>query len=104
MENKYILVKLDYNWADEFDVKSLWVTTQDEYNAFLDKLSNFDINDSCEIYFGTNECISFESYDELYNSLSERHVSKEFYDEFIKVVGSSEFGLISIRNILENFE
>lgn len=104
MENKYILVKLAHSWADEFNVEALWVTTQDEYNAFLDKLVTLDINDSVEIYFGTNEWVSFESYDELYNLLSERLVSKEFYDEFIKVVGSSEFGLISIRNILENFE
>lgn len=104
MENKYILVKLDYSWADEFYVNALWVTTQDEYNAFLDKLETLDINDSVEIYFGTNEWISFYSYESLYESLSETNISKEFHDEFIKSVGSSEFGLVSIPSLVEYFE
>ena len=54
-----ILVKLNYCWADEFDVDSLWMTTEEEYKEFLDELQDCVISDEKEIYFGTNEFVSF---------------------------------------------
>ena len=99
MEKK-LLVKLNYCWADEFDVEALWMTTEKEYNKFIDQLDKCIINDGTEIYFGTNEYISFESTEELKESLSIQEVSDSFYDEFIYRIGK-EYGLISISEILE---
>ena len=59
----YLLVKLDMNWADEFDVNAFWVTTQNRYDQFLRTIIEYDFSDNDEIYFGTNEWISFSSTD-----------------------------------------
>lgn len=99
MERK-VLVKLNYCWADEFDVEALWMTTEKEYNEYIEKLDKCIIDDSIEIYFGTNEYISFGSTEELKESLSIREVSDSFYNEFIYNIGE-EYGLISISEILE---
>lgn len=30
---EYILVKMECNWADEFDIKCLWATTISEFDS-----------------------------------------------------------------------
>lgn len=97
-----ILVKLDYCWADEFDVNSLWITTIDDYHEFLETIATLDISEYTEIYFGTNEYISFYSYDELVDSLDFEPISDEFYNEFMENIGET-YGLISIPDLLEDF-
>ena len=57
--DKYLLIKYNGDWADEFDVDLLWVTTEEEFEQWKNELSTKDIDESVEIYFGTNEFISF---------------------------------------------
>ena len=99
---KYILVTLDSNYSDEFDGPSLWVTTQENYDKFLEKLKIKEINQDTEIYFGTNEYRIFDSLASLQEALSIKDISKEFYDGFCKYIGK-EFGMISIVDILDHY-
>lgn len=99
---KKILVKMDYCWSDEFDVKSLWVTTKEEFDKFKDELLKLDINEDVEIYFGTNEFVSFYSAEDIINSLIVTEISEDFYNEFIKNIGEN-YGLIEIPYLLEHY-
>jgi hypothetical protein len=96
----YLLIKLTMNWADEFDVDSFWVTTQARYDRFVKTIINFEFNDDDEIYFGTNECISFSSTNELLSSLKVTSITKEFYDQLISHFGE-EYGLVYLTSIEE---
>jgi hypothetical protein len=99
----YILIKLAMNWADEFDVDSFWVTTQARYDRFLKTVINFEFNDDDEIYFGTNEFVSFSSTDKLLSSLKVTPITKEFHDQLIAHFGE-EYGLIYLTRIEEYAE
>jgi hypothetical protein len=99
-----VLVNLDYCYADEFNVNGLWVTTLEAYENFLDELEDCEINDDTEIYFGTNEFIIFESYEDITDSLVAKLVSDEFYNDFIKYIGSDTYGIINIPELIERFK
>lgn len=100
--SKYVLVKLNDNWEHEFEIEALWATTQDEYNTFKKQLSRVEMKDK-EIYFGTNEFVSFSSTEDFFNSLEIFAITKEFYNTFINIIGET-FGLISIPDLLEHFD
>lgn len=65
--NKYLLIKLVVDWADEFDTYSLWITTEKRWNKFLNKLKESGFV-SC--YFGTNEKLEFDSVDSFLQYVS----------------------------------
>jgi hypothetical protein len=90
--NNYLLIKLYFNYADEFDVESFWVTTQEVYNAFLKDLENYDLSENDELYFGTNEFISFESVEFLLNSLEITPITEEFFNQLLYNFGD-DYGL-----------
>lgn len=96
----YLLVKLDMNWADEFDVNAFWVTTQNRYDQFLRTIIEYDFSDNDEIYFGTNEYISFSSTNKLLNSLKVTPITEEFYSQLLAHFGE-EYGLIDLTRLLE---
>ena len=96
----YLLVKLDMNWADEFDVNAFWVTTQNRYDQFLRTITEYDFSND-EFYFGTNEWISFDSTNEVIRSLQVIPITKEFYDQLITHFGE-EYGLLPITRIEEH--
>ena len=87
---KYLLVKLNANYADEFDVDSMWVTTEEDHIALLADLKEHEdnIHDGNEIYFGTNEAIYFDNYEELMHSLDVVEITPEFYNDFLTFVGN----------------
>lgn len=99
----YLLIKLAMNWADEFDVDSFWVTTQARYDRFLKTVINYEFTDDNEIYFGTNEFVSFGSTDELLSSLKVTPITKEFHDQLIAHFGE-EYGLVYLTHIEEYAE
>lgn len=97
----YVLVNLDTNWADEFNVNCMWLTTSEKYEEFISKLESLEIDNEIEIYFGTNEAISFYGIDDIINSIKISPISDEFYNEFLKIFGTNVYGLIDIPCILE---
>lgn len=101
--NNYILVKLDYCWADEFDVKTFWVTTEESFNDFKALLVKYPLSWDDEFYYGTNEGVNFESSEALLNALDVELISEQYYDSLINSFGES-YGLIHIPNIIEFIE
>jgi hypothetical protein len=101
MSNK-ILVTLNYSWADEFDIPAMWITSVEEFKKFKKELSELDISEYNEIYFGTNEYVSFSSYSDIINNLIVTNITEQFYEEFLETVGES-FGLISIPDLLDSY-
>lgn len=99
---EYILVKMECNWADEFDIKCLWATTISEFDSWKADLLKRDISDYEEIYYGTNEFVSFSSFEDIMESLKITKISKSFYEEFINNIGKT-FGLIDINCLGESY-
>ena len=95
---KYLLIKMDGCWADEFDVESLWVTTEDVFEDWKKTLLLKYVNEDKEVYFGTNEWIYFDSVEDILSSLSVIEIDSNFYNKFIEYIGE-EFGLISISSL-----
>lgn len=83
------------DWADEFGVESFWVTTQDRYDQFLRLMIGYEWTKEDEIYFGTNEFVTFGSTDELLSSLKVTPITKEFYTQLLSHFGP-EYGLVHI--------
>lgn len=100
--DKYLLIKYNGDWADEFDVDLLWVTTEEEFEQWKKELSTKDIDEYVEIYFGTNEFISFSSYEEIIENIEVSEISEDFYNTFIKLIGNS-FGLIDLQDLPERY-
>jgi len=100
---KKLLVKLNYCWADEFDVDALWVTDEKEYADFLENLKRCKIDDSTEICFGTNEYVFFGSYEEIVDSLTVSEISDTFFGDFMIHIGQT-YGLISIPDLVGIYE
>lgn len=77
-KKQYILIRYDDNWADEFEVSGFYATTIDEWEKFVHEVSQASYPQ--EIYFGTNEFVEFETFEDFYNKLTIVHISE---DEFI---------------------
>jgi hypothetical protein len=92
---KYLLIKLDTNWADEFDVNAFWVTTDEEFEDWKQMLQKCDIHEGNEICFGTNEYITFDSYEEIIDSLTLIELEEKFALDLIDLFGSS-YGLVDL--------
>lgn len=60
------LVKFKSDHSDEFDVFGFRIMNQKELTKFKEAVKQlFETRDHVEIYFGPNEAIEFESYDEV---------------------------------------
>ena len=101
MDN-YILVKLDCDCADEFNINSFWVTTVEEYNRFLKAAAEHDFAGE-EFYFGTNECMVFHSTDHFLSSISSERISEEYYNALLDSFGD-DYGILSIPGIWESID
>lgn len=78
----YYFVKFSADYSDEFDVKGCTVTnkTPDKYMEAEKALIY-----PTERWFGTNESIEFNSFEEHCDAYKFIECSKEFYDEFFKM-------------------
>lgn len=103
--NKYVMV-LSCDWADEFTVEALQIATLEEINSFKNRLDKFkDKNlEGIEIYYGTNEFITFDSVEEISNSITIHEVPCEFADTLEKIIGYRSLGLINILDLPYYYE
>lgn len=81
--NKFYLVKLDMNWADEFDVRGVSVCDSVRYEHEKQVVSEnadfvFD-----EVGFGTNESFYDLSIEELFASYEFIEISESTYNELV---------------------
>jgi hypothetical protein len=62
---KHLLITLDRDWADEFNVEGFVVLTAAEWEDHKQLAKkHFEEHGSVELYFGTNEFLDYSSYDE----------------------------------------
>ena len=101
VEEKKIIVKLDTNWADEFDVETIWFTTNIKFEKWKAEIIK-TFKPRVEIYFGTNEFIDFDRVEEIIDNLTTKEISEQTYNEMKDFLGE-EFGLVSLIRILNNF-
>ncbi len=99
----YLLIQLKDTWADEFDVDCLWVTTEEEFKAWKHDLSKRNIKESIEIYLGTSEWITFDSFERIINSLIITPISNTFYIDFVNMIGET-FGLIKLDDLSQYYD
>ena len=103
--NKYVMV-LRHDWADEFTVEALQIATLEEINSFKNRLNKFKGKnlEGIEVYYGTNEFITFDSVEEMYNSITIHEVPCEFADTLEKIIGYKSLGLINILDLPYYYE
>lgn len=81
---KNLLVTAQVNWADEFDTVFLKIFTEQEWNHHLEAVMEFFSENSCaEVYFGTNEAIEYDSFEDYLAKFSVEEISDK-HAEFIK--------------------
>lgn len=97
----FAIVKLSYNYADEFQVEALWLTTENEFISFLEELEKRDISEFYEVPFGTNEFFFFDDLEAITNALTTATISELTFDEMYDIFDGDEFGLISIPGLLD---
>ena len=89
----YVLVIIDADYADEFDVCHASVMTIAQYNDCV-KTSKENIGSGGgRVGFGTNEDIEFSSFNEYMRNISVKDISEEDYKAFNRMFGG-DFGMI----------
>lgn len=93
-----VIMKLEANYADEFDVDSVYVTTRENAERIKKRINDAVKKDKyVEYCFGSNESLLLQGA-----KISIKPISDEFYKEFKKVINSDgSFGLIDLANIEE---
>jgi len=87
----YVLVKLSANYADEFDVEGFMVMAADAWEEVKqDTKQVFDGCGSYEWYFGTNEYITFDSYEHWLRCLDETEITEDEFKTIIKLFGDPD--------------
>lgn len=90
-----LLIKLDTNWADEFDVQGFFTTTRKAWDEHLAAVKRyFENSDELELYFGTNEALTFDSYEEYADAYTASELSDEQFSQLVALFGRSYSGEI----------
>lgn len=79
--HQHLLISIDRDWADEFNVEGFIVMTDSEWEdhkQLAQKL--FEEKGSVELYFGTNEFLDYSSYDEYVGAFEVTELSTEQLD------------------------
>lgn len=82
---QFYLVKFSADYADEFDVYGFCIMTEIEYKEFMNDLKKVDW--PSENYFGTNEAIECESYEDYMRSVTVTDISQSEYDTIKRCFG-----------------
>lgn len=102
MSKNYVLIKYEDNWADEFDIESLWFTTKENLNNLIKTVkdsSNYKDNTELVVYFGTNASIIIFPQNFI-SSLNILNIDTPVYNQLNHFLGE-EFGIVSILHIFE---
>lgn len=90
---QYVLVKHQDNYADAFDINTVFVFKYDEFNKHLKRIE--ETFENIDIYFGTNEWLTYESFEDFMDTLNIKYISDKEYHEFRSLMNCSAFGSIT---------
>jgi len=103
---KKVLVKGNVDYADEFNLEFFKVFAKDDWDSYLanvkklfkeikenapPKKSEWDDPFEVEVYFGTNECATFKSFSDWFDSLTVVEIDEATAKFFDNTFGG-EFG------------
>jgi hypothetical protein len=101
---KYVLVTYLFDYSDEFDVQGFWITEAKKHQASMAELkSNWPEGKLIDKYFGTNEAIYFESFEDYESGLAVKEIDEAQYEAIRKAFGSRHFGVgsFSVDDMLD---
>ena len=85
----YMLVKMNKDYADEFDVKGFFCCTLEQWNEY--KTAAYKMiseHPEQEYYFGSNEFLEFDSSHEFDEAFVATEISDAEYETMMKLFGS----------------
>lgn len=95
MDDKWFLVIARACWADEFDLEYFHVLKESKLEK-IKKLTKeyFETSGDAEpeIYFGTNEALTYSSYADWQRDFKVKEITEEDAQTLIKLFGKSGFG------------
>lgn len=74
MIKEYHVVRFNSNYADEFDVEGIRIF--DDWKEYQETMKK-DVSYPHEFYFGTNEQLEFESYEDLMQSMQATRITQD---------------------------
>lgn len=108
--NRYILLTYRDNYADEFDVFGVdaVMMNETEYQKFMTNLerSKEELTGEYELYFGTNEWITYEDVTDFLQRVSVKEISVEKFNTIVDL-GLDELGvhiMLRLKNLFGNLK
>ena len=91
-ESKYIFVTFESNYADEYDVSGALVMERIKLYEFFDRVIERRGDKPFEIYFGSNEWLTYNNYVDFIQDFKIESITESQYESFISIVGEAETG------------
>lgn len=95
---KYILVNVENNYADEFDIEGFGLFSGEDAERALKLISLHSSVPDQELCFGTNESVYLRD-----TSFTVKELTEKEFDAILNVLGS-RYGLFSVDYVLEAIE
>lgn len=103
---EYVLVKTNYNWADEADFPSFEIMTKEELHSAKELTRAYFDNEDCYdvlVGVGTNEEIEFNNYQDVFSGVSITVLTEEEAKIIKNKIGLS-YGGCPLSCVIENIE
>ena len=100
----FVFVQTSYDYADEFDVNGCFVMPKPHFEKQLAEIKQaFEDGrfDGREFYFGSNEYLQFDSFEDFESGLEVKECTEQFYDEFSALTGSGCIGHDTFGDLYE---
>lgn len=84
-DHQYVFIAFSKNWADEFDVTGVYCCPVERWNNIRARIKQIlDAEKKPYVrYFGSNQYIEFDGYEDWLDSADIVPVSEAFYNEWI---------------------
>ena len=103
----FVFVTTSHDYADEFDVEGAFALPKPHFETQL-RLIEKGFKDGVlvdkELYFGTNEYLSFSSFEDFMDGVTVKECTEQFYDEFKALTGYAHLGEDVFGRLLDNVE
>lgn len=81
MGDRQLLITINRDWSDEFNVEGMVVISGSAWDAHLAMAEeHFKKNGEVEVYFGTNEALSWHDFDDYKTSFKVTELTAEQFD------------------------
>lgn len=100
---EYVFVRTHHNWSDELDVRGCYVAPRSEVETDMKRIeAAFEDGkfEGKEFYFGSNQSIVFDDFDDFSWDVRIATCTFDFYVEFRSLTGGGH-GTISIEMLID---